>query len=67
MRCPYCGKKKAKIDVKELRSGAMIHSAVHCSNPECSTYDPALFESHRNTDLETPRPSTKRRDSATRF
>jgi hypothetical protein len=24
----------------------MIHSAVHCSNPQCSTYDPSLFAYH---------------------
>ena len=46
MKCPYCGQKKAKVDVEEIRSGAMIHSAVHCSNPQCSTYDPSLFAYH---------------------
>jgi len=43
MKCPYCGKKKAKIDVDKIRSGARIHSALHCRNPQCSAYDPGLF------------------------
>ena len=46
MKCPYCGKKGAKVDPSIIRKGALIHSAVDCTNPTCSACNAVAYGHH---------------------
>jgi hypothetical protein len=42
MKCPFCGKKRARVNANILNPDASIHAAIDCKNPECSCYRPHL-------------------------
>jgi hypothetical protein len=46
VKCPYCGKKGARIRPGEIKPGNLIVSAVDCSNPHCTAYNPIKHGYH---------------------
>ena len=52
MKCPYCGKKGAKVLPAMIGPERLIHTATSCCNPECTAYDPITHGYHQDMPAE---------------
>jgi hypothetical protein len=46
VKCPYCGKKGARIRPGGIRPGDLILTAIECHNPHCMAYNPIRYGYH---------------------
>lgn len=52
MKCPYCGKKGAKVLPAMIGPDRLIHTAISCQTPECTAYDAITHGYHQDMPAE---------------
>ncbi len=43
MKCPNCGKRRARIHPKHINSEGLLFQAIDCRNAKCKAYNPIPY------------------------